>query len=302
MSETSSATPNVPATPPRSGRRVMAGDAFDLRVIEPVDRQLVVGGQRPPHGRFLEDHVRLLRRGARYGAGEKGENQGKSRKHSSSLQRSSSLCGEACVISRGGKVRPRHLPDKAYAGKCMSGGPLASGRIRHRDGFDLSIGEAAHHIRAPFATSGASRRRESTLNNRCCDRPYEKTKSFSQSPHCGGVSRRRRRSIRPIRRMSALSRRAGEPRAGRRQPGCRSGAGGRAPRSGGSSAITARSAANAARSVSCREPRRRNAARSPSASVSSKRTSRGCPPNPAMPAASRFAAASSWAPSSRPAR
>ena len=54
----------------------------------------------------------------------------------------------------------------------------------------------------------------------------KKRNLFRNPPHCGGVSRRRRRSVRPIRRMSALSRRAGKPRAGRRQPGCRSGTGG----------------------------------------------------------------------------
>ena len=52
--------PHRPLNAALLGRRVVAGDAFDERVVEPVYGKLVVRRQRPPHGRFVEDPVGLL--------------------------------------------------------------------------------------------------------------------------------------------------------------------------------------------------------------------------------------------------
>ena len=63
MSETSSATPSHPLTPPRSGTvKWRARDAFHVRVVEAVGGELVVRRQQLEHRRTPEDQIRFVRR------------------------------------------------------------------------------------------------------------------------------------------------------------------------------------------------------------------------------------------------
>ena len=155
MSETSSATPDRARDAAPFRRRVMAGDALHHRVVDAVDDELVVGGQRPPDGRLLEDYVRILAEAGAPAPIEAGKSQGQESEHPPCA--SQSLRFKLYVGWRGIGMSRRDFPAAANPGKCVPPGlprGAATGLITEWtrwQAFCLSANPVAVHRRSlPF--------------------------------------------------------------------------------------------------------------------------------------------------------